>query len=357
MASKGKKTTGRRTQTRKEDEPEQTTEQTADQTTETQTTSATENPVVTDWSKDSKKIDEEEFEDDSGTGDGDKTTQKSVVDFDRTEVATLATELMAKHTFDDMLKVLIYWGEQQKNPAISAGCKKILKQINSEPSVHPRRTGPSTGQGQGFSQGPRRDGFRSGGGGRDGGGYRRGPQVRRFPNDADEHTAVVDEQDATHVPPATQHVDGEDSGRQGGGGYRGRGGFRDGFRSGGREERSGGGREERSGGGREERSGGGREERSGGDREERGFRGFRNGGGGYRGGDRDNRGGDRDNRSGGGDRDTRNAGRGTDGEDGQRRGGYRGDRYNGGRDRRGGGGQEQGGARGEEAQAPATSNV
>jgi len=306
MASTGKKTASRKTRTKKEDDTEQTAE--------TQTTTSTENPVVTDWSKDSKKIDEDEFEEDSkGT---DEPTQKSVVDFDRTEVAALATELMEtrKLTFDDMLKVLIYWGEQQKNPAISAGCKKILKQINSEPSLHPREKPTNNG---------RRDRFR------------RGPQVRRFPNDAEEHAGVVDEHE---VPPTTQHADGEDSGRQGG--YRGRGGFRDGFRDRfRRDDRNGGDREERSGdregggrGGRGGFRGGDREGFRGGDRE--GFRGgdregFR---GGYRGGDR---GGDRDNRTDGEER-----------EGGQRRGNFR---NGGGRDRRGGG-QEHG----SEAQASVT---
>lgn len=73
-----------------------------------------------------------------------QTTTKSVVDFDRDEVATYETKTVSDMSSEDLLKVVIRRGEMDKNPALSGGCERVLRQINRE-RLGMRPTGPRVG--------------------------------------------------------------------------------------------------------------------------------------------------------------------------------------------------------------------
>jgi len=146
MASNGKKTGGRKQKTTKDEQTTQTVE--PDQTSQDVSQSA---PVVTDWSKESNKIDEDEFEEVAVSSE----QTKSVLDFDRDEIGLFDVGDTAKLSNEDLLKVLVRRGEVQKNPAISAGCKRLLRQINSETSHKPHHQNHSRGRGGFNSRNPR----------------------------------------------------------------------------------------------------------------------------------------------------------------------------------------------------------
>lgn len=67
----------------------------------------------------------------------------SVADFDRNTVRELESKMVNELNMDDLLKVLIVRGEDQKNPVVSGGCERLLKQINRE------RVGRGRGRGRG----------------------------------------------------------------------------------------------------------------------------------------------------------------------------------------------------------------
>jgi len=58
--------------------------------------------------------------------------QQSVLNFDRTNISQIDLKYTSQLGIDDLLKILIVRGEQQKNPVISTGCSRVLKQINRE---------------------------------------------------------------------------------------------------------------------------------------------------------------------------------------------------------------------------------
>jgi hypothetical protein len=93
-------------------------------------------PTIKDWSKESKHIEDDDFVDEPVEESSE--TKKSVLDFDRVEVGLLDVGEVAKLSNEDLLKVLVRRGEEQKNPAVASGCKKVLRQINFEPSQHVR---------------------------------------------------------------------------------------------------------------------------------------------------------------------------------------------------------------------------
>jgi hypothetical protein len=87
------------------------------------------------------------------------TVRKSVLDFDRTTVKNTESEKVSSLSIDELLMVLITRGETQKNPVISGGCEKLLRQINREsftlpPSGRPNRSGLSSNPSQGSDSGP-----------------------------------------------------------------------------------------------------------------------------------------------------------------------------------------------------------
>ena len=67
----------------------------------------------------------------------------SVADFDRDTVRELESKNVSELNIDDLLKILIVRGEDQKNPVVSGGCERLLKQINRE------RVGRGRGRGRG----------------------------------------------------------------------------------------------------------------------------------------------------------------------------------------------------------------
>lgn len=56
----------------------------------------------------------------------------SVVDFDRATVRDLYSIPVGDLNIESLIKVLIVKGEEQKNPVVSVGGEKLLKQINRE---------------------------------------------------------------------------------------------------------------------------------------------------------------------------------------------------------------------------------
>ena len=80
------------------------------------------------------KDDYESDHDEPETSDWAENTErrKSVCDFDREDVARFETSKVEELTNEDLLKVVIRRGEMQKNPVLSGGCKRVLKQINLE---------------------------------------------------------------------------------------------------------------------------------------------------------------------------------------------------------------------------------
>lgn len=58
--------------------------------------------------------------------------QPSVVDFNRDEVRELESKKVSELGLEDVLKLLIVRGEDQKNPIVSGGCERLLRQINRE---------------------------------------------------------------------------------------------------------------------------------------------------------------------------------------------------------------------------------
>lgn len=56
----------------------------------------------------------------------------SVVNFDRTDVPKWETMKVNELTDEELLKVVVVRGESKKNPVLSGGCKRVLKQINGE---------------------------------------------------------------------------------------------------------------------------------------------------------------------------------------------------------------------------------
>ena len=149
MASNGKKAGGRKPKSPK-DEQVSTQPTEVEQPIQDSPQSA---PVVTDWSKESSKIDEDDFEDVESS-----PQTKSVLDFDRTQVAAIDVGDVAKLSNEDLIKILVRRGEEQKNPAIAAGCKRLLRQINGETSRRPHHPNSNFSRGRGgfgfHSRGP-----------------------------------------------------------------------------------------------------------------------------------------------------------------------------------------------------------
>ena len=133
-----------------EEEEEQEQQSTVNSTAYNVVTSITDN-VVADWTKDS------EFESvgennvniittpvsspSPPTEESNNSTsveKKSVIDFDRTEVAAYENMTVSDMSNDQLLMILIRRGEEQKNPVISGGCERLLRQINRE-SINPHR--------------------------------------------------------------------------------------------------------------------------------------------------------------------------------------------------------------------------
>ncbi len=73
-------------------------------------------------------------------------SKDSVVNFDRKEVPAWNSMKVSDLTDEQLLKVLICRGENLKNPVLSGGCKRVLKQINGE--RFPRRPGFVRGNGR-----------------------------------------------------------------------------------------------------------------------------------------------------------------------------------------------------------------
>ena len=127
------------------------------QTTETQQGSGSgqgqeSSTTVTDWTQESKLVSVgESTSPNSGPGTGD--SRKSVLDFDHPTVQTFETRTVSSLSNDELFMVLIRRGEEQKNPVISGGCERLLRQINREritpPPSQRSRSGPNTGTGGG----------------------------------------------------------------------------------------------------------------------------------------------------------------------------------------------------------------
>ena len=84
--------------------------------------------VVTDWSKESSFVTAGEDPVPPKVT-APATERKSVLEFDRNEVAGIDPVQL---TNDQLLMILIRRGEVQKNPVISGGCERLLRQINRE---------------------------------------------------------------------------------------------------------------------------------------------------------------------------------------------------------------------------------
>lgn len=117
---------------------ESTTTQAASQTT-TQPTSET-TPAVTDWTQESKLVSVDDAT--SSSTSSSQPQKKSVLDFDRTTVQGYETRSVSALSNDELLMVLIRRGEEQKNPVISGGCERLLRQINRE-RITPHRVARS----------------------------------------------------------------------------------------------------------------------------------------------------------------------------------------------------------------------
>ena len=152
--STGKKTSGRKTKMVKEEQEQEQVQ--VDQPTEVKQSTqdlSQSAPIVTDWSKDSNKIEVDNVsEDETNT-----SKFKSVLDFDREQTALIDVGDVANVSDEDLLKILIRRGEMKKNPAISSGCKRVLRQINSETSFKPHFNGPRRNNNNNFrfNNGPR----------------------------------------------------------------------------------------------------------------------------------------------------------------------------------------------------------
>lgn len=111
---------------------------------EEMTASNTVTQVVTDWSTESALEsvgDSATVQTPTPTPTQTTTEKKSVLDFDRTEVAKYENQLLSTLTIDQRLMALIRLGEEQKNPVISGGCERLLRQINREPFQSPHKSG------------------------------------------------------------------------------------------------------------------------------------------------------------------------------------------------------------------------
>lgn len=117
-------------------------EQVTQTTTSSSTVSAetTSVPSVSDWTQESKLVSVDEPSSSSSS----QPQKKSVLDFDRTTVQGFETRNVSSLSNDDLLMVLIRRGEEQKNPVISGGCERLLRQINRERITPHRqaRSGP-----------------------------------------------------------------------------------------------------------------------------------------------------------------------------------------------------------------------
>lgn len=154
-ATTTKKPIGRRPRSKKEDEQDSPVQETKQ-----------ESPIeIQNWSEEVKKND---------VVDQTETKQKSVVDFDREEVAKFESKQVSELSVPELLKVLIRRGEDQKNPnpIVSGGCERLLRQISRErmnnPVKHFDKDSGFRGQRGGFR------GFHRGGGYRGRGGFNQG---------------------------------------------------------------------------------------------------------------------------------------------------------------------------------------
>ena len=101
--------------------------------------------VITDWTKESTlhTVGEDANNEVSDvvivpetTSPEPSTEKKSVLDFDRSEVLTYEDMTVSSMSNDQLLMILIRRGEEQKNPVISGGCERLLRQINRESINH-----------------------------------------------------------------------------------------------------------------------------------------------------------------------------------------------------------------------------
>jgi len=91
---------------------------------------------VQDWADESKNADQDQDSQDQEK----REFANSVIYFDRDEVAALENKTVKDLSTEDLIKVGIIRGEQQKNPVVAGELKKLLKKINGERIR--RRTGP-----------------------------------------------------------------------------------------------------------------------------------------------------------------------------------------------------------------------
>lgn len=84
---------------------------------------------------------------------------KSVLDFNRDDYRNMESMTVKEINTEDLLKILVCRGEDEKNPIISGGVSKVLRQINREPA--PRRSdfrsGRRGGRGRGRGRGQRKE--------------------------------------------------------------------------------------------------------------------------------------------------------------------------------------------------------
>lgn len=110
----------------------------------TQPTTTTQ--LVADWTKESATL--VNVGDDTVDSSTTSTQERrSVLDFDRQEAAKLESSKASDLTNDQLLMILVTRGEAQKNPVISSGCERVLRQINRERlPFNPRRRPQPPGQ-------------------------------------------------------------------------------------------------------------------------------------------------------------------------------------------------------------------
>ena len=128
--STGKKTVARKQQQRPKkeemDQTDTTTEQEVKEVVEPRSgQGSSDSQTVKDWTRDSAP--KEEL-----ISDGEETPTKSCTDFDRNEINKLGEKHVCDLTTEELIKVLICRGEADKNPVVSGGSERLLKQINRE---------------------------------------------------------------------------------------------------------------------------------------------------------------------------------------------------------------------------------
>lgn len=138
-----------RKQRKEKDNADEKDNGTPDESKQEMKSQETSSPIITDWSKESKTIEQEENSEDEH--------QKSVLEFDRKEYKDLDQKNTLQLTNDQMIKILICRGEEQCNPTIFRGLGNILQQIHGERTRKSRKTFNFRGH-KTFPPNSRRDG-------------------------------------------------------------------------------------------------------------------------------------------------------------------------------------------------------